>query len=333
MLKVGILGAGFMGSTHARAFAKQVDAQIVAVSSRSLEKAAALAHEVGAEASTDHLALATDPRLDVISNTLPTPLHHELTVAALNAGKHVFLEKPMGLSVAECDAMIAAAKQNGRLLMLAHVLRFWPEYVALVEFVKSGALGQPLSATAKRLSARPTWGDWFANPEWTGGAVLDLQVHDLDMLNWLFGTPQTVYARGQKGMFGGWDHALTLLDYGEVKAFAEGTILMPAGYPFTMTLAVLCENGSVEYSFRAGGTGVETGTASETSLMVYEAGREPRPLARAFGDGYENQVAAFIECVRTGRSPDRATAEDGRLAVQSSLAARRSLETGEVVRL
>jgi UDP-N-acetylglucosamine 3-dehydrogenase len=333
MLKVGILGAGFMGSTHARAFAKQAEVEIVAISSRSAEKAAALAQEVGAEAMTDHLALATDPRVDAISNTLPTHLHQEMTIAALNAGKHVFLEKPMGLSVEECDAMIVAAQQNGRLLMLAHVLRFWPEYMALVDFVKSGELGRPLSATAKRLSARPAWGDWFANPEWTGGAVLDLQVHDLDTLNWLFGTPQTIYSRGQKGMFGGWDHALTLVDYGEVKAFAEGTILMPDGYPFTMTLWVLCEKGSVEYTFRAGGTGVETGTSSGTSLMVYEAGQDPRSLSAPGGDGYESQVAAFVECVRTGRAPEQGTMEQGRLAVQTSLAARRSLETGEVVRL
>jgi len=331
MLKVGVLGAGFMGGTHARAFAKLPDVQVVGVSSRSAEKAAALAKEVGARPYADALALATDPQVDVVSVTLPTHLHQEHTVAALKAGKPVLLEKPMGLSVGECDAMIAAASQSGQILMLAHVLRFWPEYMAVVDFVKSGQLGKPLSATASRLSARPTWGDWFANPAWTGGAVLDLQIHDLDSFNWLFGVPKSVYARGQRGEPGGWDHALTLVDYGAVQCFAEGTVMMPDGYPFTMTLWVLCEKGSVEYTFRAEGTGVETGSTSGTSLMVYESGQEPRRLPAPGGDGYEAQAAYFVECVRAGRMPEQCTAEQGRLAVQTALAARESLETNQVV--
>jgi predicted dehydrogenase len=106
---------------------------------------------------------------------------------------------------------------------------------------------------------------------------------------------------------------------------------MPAGYPFTMTLWVLCENGSVEYTFRAGGTGVETGTSSGTTLMVYETGKDPRPLPSSGGDAYERQIATFVECARTGRAPDQGTAEQGRLAVQTSLATRRSLESGNVV--
>ena len=158
-------------------------------------------------------------------------------------------------------------------------------------------------------------------------------MHDLDTLNWLLGTPQSVYAQGQKGMFGGWDHALTTVDYGGVKAFAEGTILMPDGYFFTMTLWVLCEKGSVEFTFRAGGTGVETGTTSGTSLMIYEAGKDPRRLDAPGGDGYEAQVAEFVACVREGRQPGKGTAEQGRLAVMTSLAARQSMETGQVVRL
>jgi predicted dehydrogenase len=333
MLKVGVLGAGFMGSTHARAFAKVSGVQVVGVSSRSADKAAALAREVGAQPYADAMALATDPQVDVISNTLPTNLHKEYTIAALNAGKPVLLEKPMGLSVEECDAMIATANRKGRLLMLAHVLRFWPEYVAVVDFVHSGQLGRPLSATASRLSGRPTWGDWFANPAWTGGAVLDLHIHDLDVFNWLFGTPRSVYARGQRGATGGWDHTLTLVDYDGVQCFAEGSVMRPDGYPFTMTLWVLCEKGAVEYSFRAAGTGVETGTASGTTLTIYEAGKEPRPLPAPGIDGYEAQAAYFVQCVLESRQPERAPAEQGRLAVRTALAARQSLDTNQVVSL
>jgi predicted dehydrogenase len=326
-----VLGAGFMGGTHARAFAKLPDVQVLGVSSRSADKAAGLAEEVGAEPFTDAMALATDPQVDVVSVTLPTHVHKEYTVAALNAGKSVLLEKPMGLSVEECDAMIAAADESGQILMLAHVLRFWPEYVALVDFVKSGELGKPLAATASRLSGRPTWGDWFTNPEWTGGAVHDLQIHDLDTLNWLFGTPKSVYARGQRGAPGGWDHVLTLVDYGEVGCLAEGSVMMPDGYPFTMTLRVLCEKGTVEFTFRAGGTGVETGTGSGTGLMIYESGAEPRPLSAPGGDAFEAEVAYFVECVREKRLPERCTPEQGRLAVKTALAAREALETDQVI--
>ena len=333
MPKVGLLGSGFMGSTHARAYARLPDVQVSGVSSRSYAKAAALAQEVGAETYTDTIALVADPRIAAVSVTLPTPLHKEYVMQALDAGKHVLVEKPMGLTVEECDAMIEAAQQNDRLLLVAHVLRFWPEYVALADVVHSGQLGRPLAATASRLSTRPTWGDWFANPAWTGGAVQDLHIHDLDAFNWLFGRPKSVYSRGRRSATGGWDHVLTVLDYGEVQTFAEGSVLMPEGYPFHMALWVLCEQGRVEFSFRAAGTGVETGTASGTSLMVYESGQDPRRLSIAGGDGYENQVAYFADCIRESHAPEKGTAEQGRLAMRTALAARRSLESGQVQKL
>ena len=116
--------------------------------------------------------------------------------------------------------------------------------------------------------------------------MLDLHVHDLDTLNWLFGKPKTVYARGQRSPeSGGWDLAMTLVDYGDVQGYAEGSAMQPPEYPFTMGLAVLCENGSVEFSFRAGGVQVDSREAAGTSLLVYEKGQPPRPYRSSRGMG------------------------------------------------
>lgn len=334
MLKLGLLGAGFMGGTHAAAFAGLPDVQIFGISSRTSEKAEALAAKYGAQPYADALALATEPNVDIVSNTLPTHLHKDVTIAALQAGKHVLLEKPMALTVEDCDELIDAAQKADRVLMIGQVLRFWPEYVALVNYVRTGALGKPLAAHARRLASPPRWADFFLHPELSGGEVLDLHIHDLDALNWLLGEPVSVYSRGQRSPeSGGWDLALTLLDYGETRAFAEGSAMQPPEYPFTMSLAVLCENGSVEFSFRAGGAQVDSRESAGTSLMVYEKGKPPTALAYAPGDGYANQAAAFVECARSGTHPALGTPEQGRLAVATALAARRSIETGEVVRL
>jgi UDP-N-acetylglucosamine 3-dehydrogenase len=329
-MRVGILGSGFMGTTHARAFAKQPDVQIAAVSSRTQEKADTLAQEVGARATLDDMAIVNDPSIDAISITLPTHLHPEYTLAALHAGKHVLLEKPFGLTDDDCNQMMAAEGSSGKQLMLAHVLRFWPEYEALVDLVHSGKLGRPLAAIATRLSVMPGWADWFSNPALSGGAVMDLMIHDFDAMNWVLGTPISIYARGHEAAPGLWNHIHTIVDYGSAHAFAEGSEMMPKDYPFSCGLKVLCEGGSVEFSFKAGGVSVEMGGGSQ--LVVYEPGRAYVPEVPA-GDAYERQIAYFVKCVRSNQPPTRSGAEGARLAVRMSNAARQSLETGAVVPL
>ncbi len=149
MLNVAVLGAGFMGATHARALAKLPDVQLVGVSSRSQDKAASLADEIATQAYTDSEALMLDPQVEAVSITLPTNLHAEYAIAALNAGKHVFVEKPMALSVAECDAMIEAAQKANRILMVAQVLRFWPEYVALADVDPKRRTGEAVDSPCR----------------------------------------------------------------------------------------------------------------------------------------------------------------------------------------
>ncbi len=331
MLRVAVLGSGFMGGTHARAFAALPDVKVVGVSSRSAEKAGALAATVGAQPFDDALALATHADVDAVSITLPTYLHAEYAVAALKAGKHVLLEKPMALTLEECDAISAAAAQSRGILMLAHVLRFWPEYIAVADLVQSGALGKPQSAMAWRHLTHPAWADWFNDASLSGGEVLDLHIHDLDALNWLFGAPASIYARGTRGPSGGFDHAISLLAYNGVNAIAEGTSLMPAGYPFSMLLTVRCEGGVIEYVLRAGGEQVDSADAGQNSLLVYRPGQPPQPLACTPGDPYALEITAFVRAAQSGVAPANGTPAQGRLAVATALAARRSIETGAVV--
>jgi UDP-N-acetylglucosamine 3-dehydrogenase len=322
MLNIGILGAGSMGTTHAKAFHALPGAQVRAIFSRSHEKAAALANEVGAAAFAEPYTMLDDPHIDAISNTLPTHLHEEFTIAAMKRGKHVLLEKPMALSIDSCDRITHASEETGRILMIAQVLRFWPEYVAIANLVHSLALGKPLSAAALRLSARPRWGDWFNNPEWTGGAVLDLHVHDVDACNWLFGHPRSIYALGQRSSTGGWDQVFTLLNYGAVQASAEASIMLPDGQSFLYGLRVLCENGSVTLDNRL---------EPHERLLVYESGKQPYPLSFDEGDAYSNQAAYFINCILNGHLPQQGTPQQGRTAVSACLAARQSIETGQII--
>lgn len=327
-MKIAILGSGAMGSAHARAFARLPDIEIVGVSSRSLDKAKALAIQIGARATTDDMEWIRDPEIDAVSITLPTHLHKPYTIAALNAGKHVLLEKPFGLDVAECDAMTRAWRKSGKILMLAHVLRFWGEYNAVMDLIAGGALGKPRSAVAARLSTRPTWADWFHDPKQSGGAVLDLMVHDFDVVNAIFGAPRAVYAQGRQGKRGAWDHVVALIVYAGASATVEGSLMMPKHFPFTMSLRVSAERGTVEFSSRAGGAEIES--ANQAAVSVF-TDTETLKLTPAAGDAYDKQVAYFVECVRRNRQPTLGTPAQARLAIVVANAARVSLETGKPV--
>ena len=322
-----------MGGTHARAFAKMPGVKVVAISSRNLANAQKLAEEIGqgALATTDDLAIIHDPNIDAVAITLPTHLHKPRTVAALQAGKPVLLEKPFALNVLDCDAMMTAQAKTGSLLMIGHTLRFWPEYVALEKFVKSNALGQPMTAMASRLGQPPNWASWFADPAQSGGAVLDLMVHDFDMLNALLGVPKSVFARGHVARPNLWNHVVATFDYGAAHGLAEGSEFMPAGYPFTMTLKVVCERGVIEFGYKAGGASVAT-AGGGVSLMAHQAG-QVTPIPVEPGDAYENQIAYFVDCVRSQRAPELGTPEQARLAVACSNAVVQSLETREIIKM
>ena len=332
MIKIGVIGAGFAGSFHARAYARIPGVEVSMIADRNGDKARALAVELGTRAAADPDAILCDPSILIVDVALPTPLHPEYAIRALEAGKHVVIEKPLALSVEEADAMIDAADRNGGYLMVAHVLRFWPEYIGIRKVLQSGRLGQPRIATAHRLSNLPQWANWFRDPTMTGGSVLDLHIHDLDLLNWLFGRPRWVRAIGAQGETGGWDHVITQVAYDTVYGSVEASNLMPLDFPFTAGLRVVCDRGVIEYQFRAGGASFESGQPQHYCL-IHEPGQPNQPVEFEPGDAFEQEIAYFVSCVEHGTPPTIVTADDARLAVQTALAARTSLETGDIVEL
>jgi predicted dehydrogenase len=328
MVRIAVLGAGFMGGTHARAYGTMPDVDIAAIYAHSGARAEPLAAELGSIWTDDLDRLLSDPSIDAIDVCLPTTEHRSAAEAAIAAGKHVMVEKPLALTLADADALVTAAGTTDRVVMVAHVLRFWPEYVELHRIVSSGDLGRPLSAVATRRQPFPAWSALFARSDLTGGAVVDMMIHDYDALNWLFGAPRSVVSQGHKNpRSGGWDQTQVLIDYGDGSAVTDGGMTMPDSYPFSSSLQVLCERGAIEYHFRAGGRSVEMG-AGTNDLFLYPQTGDPVRLDVPQADPYTAECAYFIECVRSGRPAERATPADARLALRVALAARRSLDSG-----
>jgi UDP-N-acetylglucosamine 3-dehydrogenase len=331
VITVSILGAGFMGSAHAANYAAlDGRVRVKSVCARGVERAERVAASVGAEALTDLDAAVTDPAVDAVDICLPTALHREAAERAFAAGKHVFLEKPIALSLEDADAIMHAAAASGRSFMVGLVLRFWPEYVELQRRVAAGELGRPLSVTTHRLSPPVDWNEWMADTSQSGGVPVDLLVHDFDQMNWLLGSPQRAFARTVGT--GGSAHVLALVEYEGAEGSAEGSMLMPSSYPFSSNIRVLCERGVAEYAFRAEpapeGGNIGAADPAARGLRLYRSGAEPETVPVESADPWGPEIAYFVECVEQGRVPEEGTAEQARAALEVALTANRSIESG-----
>ena len=339
-VNVGIIGLGFMGQMHARCYQAVPGANLVACSDGQPERREEFSKQFDCLACDTFEELLYHPGLDLVDVCLPTFLHRDHVVRAAEAGKHVLCEKPIALTLAEADEMLAATGRMGVKFMVAQVIRFWPEYMAVKRILEGGELGAVRFVEARRLSARPQWSwqGWLMQADKSGGAVVDLHIHDLDLLRWLLGEPQAVFASGVKSSRGGLDSiATSLLGLpGGVSAVAVGSLDLAAQYPFCMSLLVNCEGGTLVLD-----------SGRQPSLVAIKGDAAPEavplpapPVAKAEGignvsdlGGYYNEIAYFVECVAAGKDPQVVTGRDGREALKLSLAARESAESGKIVTL
>lgn len=334
MVTVAILGGGFMGGAHANNYAALAErVRVKTVYSRSPERAQRVAEIVGAGVSADLEATIADPEVDAVDICLPTPLHRTTAERSFELGKDVFLEKPLALTLEDGEAILRAATASGRMLMVGLVLRFWPEYVELHRRVSAGELGRAFAVTASRLSPPADWAAWYRDVSQSGGPLVDLMVHDFDQANWLLGEPRSVYARAAASADPAYpDHIAAIVEYDGAQAVVEGSMALPASFPFSSLIRVNGEAGTAEYAFRAAPAedGGNIGEVDESArgLRVHPRDGEPELVLLDPVDPWGPELEEFVSCLEQGRRPENGTGEQALLALRVSLAARRSLESG-----
>jgi predicted dehydrogenase len=320
-MKIGVLGLGFMGATHLKAWSQIPNAQLAAVSdgdeSRLGGDLSGVQGNVGGPGErmdfsrvaryADWREAVKDPSLDAVDICLPTNLHAQAAIAALRAGKHVLVEKPMALDAASVDAMLQAASHSGRILMTAQVLRFFPAYRGMAELVKSGSLGTARAATFRRRCAAPEWSAWLADKSASGGGVFDLLIHDVDMCLHVFGPPEAVSAVGYEDLARGIDCITAQFHYAQMAVVLAGGWHHPKSFPFSMEYTVTCDGGTIDYS------------SAGSPPALYRADGKKTELPADGKDGYLAEIEYFVQCCVEGKPPVDCAPAESAAAVKLAL--------------
>jgi predicted dehydrogenase len=253
----------------------------------------------------DFDALLADPDIDLVDICTPTHLHAGMAVRALQAGKHVLVEKAISLQIRDADAMLKAAARHGRLLMVAQVLPFFPEFGFAAEAVRGGRYGKLLAAHFKRVISRPDWSDEIADASKTGGPAVDLHIHDTHFIGLVAGVPQRVFSTGVVHGDGSVAYLTTQYLYGPggpAVSCSSGALAM-SGRPFVHGFEIYLEKATL--LFESGATPLTVLTAD---------GKSQAPKLRGGTDpvaAFTAEIQAAVNGVASGKEPDLLS---GRLA-------------------
>ncbi len=339
MIRIGIAGIGFMGMIHYLAAHKVKGARVTAVSSRDPKKLvgdwrgiqgnfgpAGKQMDLGrVKGYADFADLIADPDIDLVDICTPNNLHEEMAVAALEAGKHVLVEKAIALDVWSADAMLKAARRAGRMLMVAHVLPFFPEFAFAAHAVQSGEHGKLLGAHFKRVISRPDWSSDIGDASKTGGPAVDLHIHDTHFIGLLAGVPGRVFSTGVVAADGSVEYLTTQYLYdagGPVISCSSGAVAM-SGRPFVHAFEIYLEKATIEY---------ESGTTPLTVFTSDVKAKQPRlrgttdPLA-----AFAAEIRAAVDSVTHGQESHFLSGQLARDALVLCHKECQSVRTGKVV--
>lgn len=303
MLKVGVVGVGGISGAHIPAWEAREDAELVAlcdVRQECLDKYPEKRHY------TDFEEMLANEELDILDICLPTYLHVEFAIKALEKGIHVICEKPISLHAEDITRAYDTAHKNHVNFMIAHVLRWWPEYELLKQLNDSGKYGKILSGSMDRISAIPlwSWDNWMSDENRSGLVPYDLHIHDLDFLVYAFGAPKNVVCRRSKRP----EQDVLHIDYDFDQFFVSAKSAWYAGrYPFAAGYLFQFEKAVVEYQngvctvYEDNGTVYHPTEASDASTG---------PITIPQSNAYANEINYFADCVTAGIFPDKVKPEE-----------------------
>ena len=338
MVRIGIVGVGFMGRIHFLAAQRLAGAKVTAICSRDAAKRAgdwrATRGNFGPEPRHVDLTGVTayetldrmlaDPDLDLIDICTVTDQHAPLALAALKAGKHVLVEKAIALTAQDADLMLAAAREAKKLLMVAHVLPFFPEFAFAAEAIRGGQYGKVLAAHFKRIIAKPDWSADIGDAAKTGGPAVDLHIHDTHFIGLVCGVPKDVFSVGTVER--------------DAVTYLTTSYLYGAGGP-----AVTCSSGALSMSGRPFVHGFEV--FMEKATLLYDSGGTPltllapdgkttQPALPGGGDplsAFADELQAAVNGVSSGNEPDLLSAQLARDALVLCHRECESVKSGKIV--
>jgi UDP-N-acetylglucosamine 3-dehydrogenase len=316
-----LVGAGYMGKTHLEAARELETVRFVGIVDQDAPRAEALASEFGVKSFAVIECALEELRPVAVDLCTPTSTHLPLLKLCASHGIHALCEKPLALSLKD-------AREAGRIgsrirVMVAQVLRFWPEYEHLIDLCRSGTFGQALHVACQRLSSMPRWNSWMTRADVGGGAVLDLQIHDLDFILQLLGRPIEIQAWGSE-LNGSINAVRSWLRFRSgAHATTEASYLMPDSYPFRMWFSIEMEEAVAEMdSWRPKGE----------RLRIHPKHGDAFSPKLAIVDPYGAEIEYFVRCLETGEPFGRVPLEESIEAVELCLASARSCRTGKAVR-
>jgi predicted dehydrogenase len=338
---VGLIGSQFVSSIHAEALRACPPADIRAVASPTAGHAKAFAERFAIPHHlTDYKKMLAMPEIDMVVVGAPNDLHCRITLDAADAGKHVVMEKPLCLNLAEADQMIAACAEAKVKLMYAEELCFAPKYVRLKQLVDAGALGRPTLVKQSEKHDGPHAAHFLDVDRSGGGVTMDMGCHAIEFFRWILGRPkvESVYAHMSTSVHGertrGEDNAILILEFaGGATAIAEESWTKPGGMD---DRAEVYGTEGVAYADLLHGNAIETYSAGGYDYAVEKAGSTKgwsfTIYEEAWNYGFHGEMAHFVDCVLSDGEP-LVTGEDGRAVLEVVFAAYESARTGRKVAL